>query len=327
MDNNNYQITDKHGQCLCTKGNSKMETIVTETREGKGLWSRCKNCGLIINQKGFSKEEVDNFYNEGYQKNNSFKKGSIVSPKEHYELAMHSMIPVAEHLKQYLQPDWKVMDIGAATGEFLDLIKDKVDYCLGVELNREFCNFMKFELGLDSSSEDYLVADYKENFDLIVLNGTLDHMYNPLGVLDKVYQDLKPGGLFYIQTVNDSQALKEFLPEKSKEKFTKFMYQKAHYLSFNEETLQATVEKIGFKIINLHSRHDYTLKNFLNWYFTGSPQSTIYSSKVKNLYFDGNHHFEKEMNEIMIEANKKFQNLLSKHMVGELLCLTAIKEN
>ena len=96
---------------------------------------------------------------------------------------------------------------------------------------------------------------------------------------------------------------------------------------WGQTTCENILKEIGFKIINLHSRHDYTLKNFLNWYFTGSPQSAIYSSKVKNLYFDGNHHFEKEMNEIMIEANKKFQNLLSKHMVGELLCLTAIKEN
>ena len=38
----------------------------------------------------------------------------------------------------------------------------------------------------------------------------LIHMYNPLGVMDKVYQDLKPGGMFYIQTVNDNQALKDF---------------------------------------------------------------------------------------------------------------------
>ena len=39
---------------------------------------------------------------------------------------MHSMVPVAEYLKNYLQPSWKVVDIGAATGEFLDLIKDRV---------------------------------------------------------------------------------------------------------------------------------------------------------------------------------------------------------
>lgn len=325
MNNSDYTFEDKHGKCLCPGGMEESEVVATETREGPGLWVQCKKCGLVLNQTGVSKEEVDNFYNEDYQKKNSFKQGSIVTPREHYELAMHSMRPVAEHLKQYLQPSWKVMDIGAATGELLDLIKDRVDSCLGVELNREYCDFMQDELGIDATSEDYFSVNYEGQFDLIVINGTLDHMYNPLGVLDKIYRDLKPGGMLYIQTANDHQALKEFLPEKSREMFKKFMYQRAHYLSFSETTLHNVVEKIGFKIVDLHSRHDYTLNNFLNWYYTGSPQNDIISAKVDNQYFAGDDPFSKGMNELMVKADQRFHELLSRFMLGEMLCLTAKK--
>ena len=52
----------------------------------------------------------------------------------------------------------------------------------------------------------------------------------------KVYQDLKPGGLFYIQTVNDSQALKEFLPEKSKEKSVEERLQGEERLQLQERS-------------------------------------------------------------------------------------------
>lgn len=325
MNKNPYKFEDKHGKCLCKIGGISAEVVTKRTREGSGLWIRCKVCGLVLNQTGFSKDEISSFYNEEYQKSNSFRKGSVVSPREHYELAMHSMLPVAKHLNPYLKSDWKVVDIGAATGEFLDLIKDKVNYCLGIELNQEYCDFMKHELGLDSSSEDYLISNYEEQFDLIVLNGTLDHMYNPLGVLDKVFRDLKPGGIFYIQTVNDHQALKEFLPSPNRQKFSKFMYQKAHFISFNENTLRQAVENIGLKVLDLHSRHDYSLKNFLNWYHAGSPQNTIQSSKVEKHYFEGHHPFSKDMNNLMIETDIKFKEILSKHMVGELLCLTATK--
>jgi len=325
MSNSDYNFEDKHGKCLCPEGMKESEVVATETREGPGLWVRCKECGLVLNQTGVSKEEVADFYNEDYQKNNSFKQGSVVTPREHYELAMHSMRPVAEHLKQYLLPSWKVMDIGAATGEFLDLIKDRVDSCLGVELNREYCDFMQNDLGIDASSEDYFAVNYEGQFDLIVINATLDHMYNPLGVLDKIYRDLKPGGMFYIQTVNDHQALKEFLPEKSREMFKKFMYQRAHYLSFSEKTLRDAIEKIGFEVVDLHSRHDYTLNNFLNWYYSGNPQNAIFSAKIDNQYFPGDDAFSSKMNELMIETDRKFHQLLSKHMAGEMLCLTAVK--
>jgi SAM-dependent methyltransferase len=325
MNNSDYTFEDKHGKCLCTEGMLESEVVTTETREGKGLWVRCKKCGLVLNQTGVSKEEVDNFYNEAYQKNNSFNKGSVVTPREHYELAMHSMRPVAEHLEQYLQPAWKVMDIGAATGEFLDLIKGQVDYCLGIELNREYCDFMKEELSIDSTYKDYFAINYEGQFDLIVINATLDHMYNPLGVLDKIYRDLKLGGMLYIQTVNDHQALKEFLPEKSRKLFKKFMYQRAHYLSFSEQVLRDTVERIGFEVIDLHSRHDYTLNNFLNWYYTGNPQNAIFNAKIDTRYYPREDAFSAEMNELMKETDEKFHKLLSKHMAGEMLCLTAVK--
>lgn len=325
MNISDYVFEDKHGMCLCSGGMEESEVVATETREGPGLWVQCKRCRLVLNQTGFSKEEVNDFYNEDYQKNNSFKQGSVVTPREHYELAMHSMRPVAEHLKNYLQPSWKVADIGAATGEFLDLIKDRVDSCLGIELNQKYRDFMREELDIDATSKDYLTSNYKENFDLIVINATLDHMYNPLGVLDKVYQDLKPGGMFYIQTVNDNQALKEFLPNESRQMFKKFMYQRAHYLSFTESTLRQAVEQIGFEIIDLHSRHDYTLNNFLNWFYTGRPQNSIFSAKIDDHYFTGSDDFSCEMNELMLEADKKFQKIITKNMCGELLCLTAIK--
>ena len=327
MNNGNYTFEDKHGKCLCPGGMDETEVVTTETREGPGLWVRCKECGLVLNQTGVPKEEVNDYYNnESYRHYNSYQKGGVITPREHYNLAIHSMRPVAEHMKQYLQPTWRVMDIGAATGGFLHLIKDKVDYCMGVELNQEYCKFMKSELGLHTSSEDYFSINHNGEFDLIVINGTLDHMYNSLGVLDKIYQDLKQGGMFYIQTANDNQVLKELLPENSRASFKRFMYQRAHYLSFTEDTLIDALQKAGFVIIDLHSRHDYTFNNFLNWYYTGSSQNDFSSAKIDNLFFSNDEGFPQEMNRLMIETEKKFHKLLAKYKAGELLCVTAIKE-
>ena len=280
---------------------------------------------MVINKQGVSKKEFKDFYNIDYQKINSFSRGKEISPKEHYDIAVNSMRPVAKLLKPYLKKEWRVMDIGAATGEFLDLIKDHVAYCLGVETNDSYCQFMQKKLGIDATSEDYFALEFDDKFDLIVINATIDHMYNSLAVLDKIAFDLKPGGMIYIQTPNDDQALRKFLPEPSRRAFETFMYQKPHYLSFSMETLKKALKQSGFKIVEQFSRHNSTLKNFLHWYYIGKPQKEMHEAKMEGEFFTGDDDFSTDMNQLLNDTNQSFHNLLEKHMAGELICAIAVK--
>ena len=234
------------------------------------------------------------------------------------------MRPVASHLSKYVQSDWNVLDIGAGTGELLYLLKGLAKNCTGMELNERYCDFMRSEIGVNASSENYASTDLSNCFDLITINGTLDHMPNPLGVIDKVFLDLKPGGLFYIQTANDEQALKDNLPKESSEAFKTFMYQKAHYLSFSQKTLRKAVELAGFEVIDFHSRHDYHVGNFLH-YYTAEPQNSIYQSKIAPLYFHGDDEFTNDLMDLFTKLDRDFKGLMSRYMKGEMLCLTAKK--
>ena len=126
----NIEIKDRHGECLCNENSSEFSSVTTKTREGEGLWEKCLGCGLVINRAGVEKEDLDEFYNYSYQQANSFTRGEVLSPREHYEIAINSIRSVAEFLKPYLKKDMRVLDIGAATGELLNLIKDDVNFCL-----------------------------------------------------------------------------------------------------------------------------------------------------------------------------------------------------
>jgi len=321
------ELIDRHGECLCEENTPEFKTVTTKTREGEGLWVKCPVCGLVINRFGLEKENLEKFYNLSYQQTNSFNQGEVLSPKKHYDIAIKSMQPVAEFLKPYLREDMRVIDVGAATGEFLDLIKDDVNYCLANELNKDYCNFIQEELGIDATSENYLNLKFEEGFDLITINGTIDHMYDSLSVLDKVVDDLKTDGLLYVQTPNDEQALRMYLPELSRQAFQTFMYQKAHYYSFTFKTLIKLLKSIGLKVETTFSRHDYTLKNFLHWYFLGQPQKIISEAKSSGEMFDNNSEFEREMNELFDYADRKFHNILNKYKAGELICILAKKKS
>lgn len=321
----NLEAKDRHGECLCKENSPVFKTVTTKTREGEGLWEKCLGCGLVINRSGVEKENLEKFYNFSYQQANSFTPGEVLSPREHYKIAISSMRPVAEFLKSHLKEGMRVMDIGAATGEFLNLIKDDVNYCLANELNKDYCYFIQEELGINATDENYLNLEFDKGFDLITINGTIDHMYDSLSVLDKVANDLRTGGLLYVQTPNDEQALRMYLPEFNRQAFQTFMYQKAHYYSFTFKTLNKVLKSIGLQVVETFSRHDYSLKNFLHWYFLGQPQKILSEAKLSGNMFDKTSDFESEMNELFDDANRKFHKILNKHKAGELICMLAKK--
>ena len=236
--------------------------VVRETREGEGLWEKCNKCNLVINRTGVPRGEEKEFYNNEYVQLNSFEKGKNLSPLEHYKSRLKSVIPIASYLKSFLNRDMRLLEIGAGTGELLDLLSNNVGNISGNEINQDYASFISEELKINSSSEDYMQLKYKPKLDFIISINSIDHMFEPRKVVEKMHKDLNRGGFVYIEVPNDEQALKKYLPEPSVSRFKKFMYQKAHYYSFNKDTLLRMIEEIGFEIIDINCRHDYTLKNY-----------------------------------------------------------------
>ena len=66
-------------------GSEDFRDIATEIREGPGLISQCKSCGLIIQNTIQTSEEIEEYYNKEYQKTNSLQFGKEQSPREHFD--------------------------------------------------------------------------------------------------------------------------------------------------------------------------------------------------------------------------------------------------
>lgn len=304
---------------------ASMETVTEETREGKGLWQRCNRCGLVINRSGVAPDQVDDYYNKTYQEKNSFRRGEKVDARQHFEIRLESIKPRAEYLMSKVNKESRVFELGAGSGELLHLLKPHVRRCVANELCREFVDFMNADLGIEASSGDYLQETTDERWSLAVSICTLDHMHNPRAVVDKLFSEIEPGGLFYVETPNDLQALNRFLPGEHSRDFSRYMYQAAHYFSFTFETLGRLLTQAGFVIEESFSRHDYSLLNFLNWYFTGQPQKSIGDAKSGSRIFTGNSEFEQEMNTFLAGADLGFREIINRHKCGESLCLLARK--
>lgn len=317
-------------RCLFRAGNTgtlqeSFTTVAEETREGRGVWEKCKHCGLVINRSGVPPEEAEAYYNDTYVKTNSYSEGEIISAKAHFDARLNSLRPRAEYLAKWLNPKHTVFELGAGTGELLWLIRDKVKRCQANEVNRLYSSFIERELNIESSSEDYFDLRFTDKFDFILALNTIDHIHATLGVVKKVNVDLKKGGYFYVECPNDIQALKTMLPEPHRLMFQKFMYQRAHYYSFTFDTLKRLLTENGFEIVDEQSRHDYTLINYLQWYFAGVPMNRLQSAKENPRLHEGDSGFETEINAMFGRANVEFKEIITKHKIGESLCVLARK--
>jgi SAM-dependent methyltransferase len=305
--------------------NKDFSVVTTETREGGGLWEKCNHCGLVVNRTGVLPSEVKNYYNNEYQISNSFERGSRVSPRDRFLIRKKSIRNRAEYLLQFLSKESIVFELGAGTGELLHLLMPNVESCYGNEICQEFSDFMREELEINVIEGDYLQSTPNTSWDMVISICTIDHLFNPRDFLEKIYCELRPGGILYIEVPNDEQALKKYVPGRFGNSFKRFMYQTAHYYSFNFDTLQQLLLDVGFLIEDKFSRHDYSLINYLNWCLVGGPQLSISDAKSGEHFFLGDTEFESEMNDILTRADREFRGTITKHLLGESICVTARK--
>ncbi|EJF07766.1 methyltransferase family protein [Thiovulum sp. ES] len=306
---------------LCESENYK--TIATEIREGEGLIVQCEDCGHFFQAIELNSDELEEYYNDIYTATNSLQETDI-EVQEHFEERFKTLDNLISHLNPYLKDGDDVLDIGAGAGSLLYAIKDNVSTLSATELNKSYVEYMK-SLNIYAYYGFFEKLSFPKQYDLIISINAIDHMPNPTTVLEEIYKSLKEDGRIYLELPNRNEALNFFLPEENRKKFNKFFWHKAHYSYFYEETIYKLLDKIGFKNIKVANRHEYTIVNYLNWYFTGEPQKRFVDATTNTKLFSGSNSFELEMNSLFEKVNSDFLDILKKNKRGDTLIITANK--
>jgi len=151
-------------------------------------------------------------------------------------------------ISRFIKKSGKVLDIGCSTGAFLDLFKETGWLTWGVEPSASAA--MAGKKGhhvLRSTFEKTKLPD--SNFDLVILNHTLEHMDNPELILKKVYKKLKKEGIFFVDVPNAGG-----LGAKLLGKYWPYRLPDEHKWQFTKKSLSKIFEKSGFEILHWESR-------------------------------------------------------------------------
>lgn len=317
-------------------GCSENTLISKQIREGEGRIVRCNQCGLIFQDAKFSLNQIKQYYNNEYTKTNSLDSDSIQTPREHFVDRLATLSLSLNKIKEILLDNYKntsskinILEVGASTGELLFSIRNElsdkinIDKTIGIELNSEFCDWANSNLeDIDMIDRDLNEVEFDIKFDFIYSNYTLDHLINPKETLLKMKSLLKKDGIIYLELPNRDEALNYYLSPKTQDSYQIFSWHKAHMFYFTCDSITKMMDNIGMDV-QLDCFHEYSLKNYLNWYFCGTPGKR-FEKEINDVdFFFGDSEFEKEMNELFRYAEKRFKEIMKTTYSGNTICVTA----
>ncbi len=196
---NNEILSNKYrllpSKCLC--GGQDFDIIATVDKYSVLLPTvMCRTCGTIQTNPRFS--EI--FYKELFQSDTLNKIYYLDEDLEHYILqrfTINSGQHIIKAVEKYkiVNSSTKVAEIGSGAGWNLIPFINKGAQVLGLDYNKDMVQLAsKYNIPVVLGDENNLVGEY----DIIILNHSLEHMYRPILSLLKITGHLKPNGIIYI---------------------------------------------------------------------------------------------------------------------------------
>lgn len=194
--------------------------------EGKEIY-QCKNCGLGMTKNLFS--QVGNYHRDE----------TYVSEQELFKNIFQKRVKIISNFKK----SGKVLEIGCSIGMMLKLLQDRGFSVSGVEMSVGAAKIAKGK-GISVLIDKFEDIKFKESFDIIILNHTLEHLENPREIIKKCFNLLSKGGIIYIDVPNFGSA-----SAKQQKCRWPLLLPEEHLWHFTASSLKTLLAGFKFKII------------------------------------------------------------------------------
>jgi len=227
-------------------GSAKYKKLIVS-----GVFYRCKKCGLITlseeeqlkNPKDYYSET---YYPEGYNGRINLKSAFL------YRLAC---------ISKFVKKGSKVLEVGAASGDFLNIIKRLGYQVAGVELSKRASEKAKELYGLEVLNGSLAEANFLENsFEAVLAYHVIEHIKDLRPFLKEVYRVLRPGGILLAEVPNPCSIDAHL----SKRLLGSILDYPNHVYGFPPKVLVALLEEAGFGIIYEEKSFSFLISQFFS---------------------------------------------------------------
>jgi len=221
---------------LCGNGNAE----VLE-RKHELNYLKCKHCGFVFADttefdfSTFNEEMVEHMQDKHIGKSDSARH------QRAYQALLNEFAPYRK--------TGRLLEIGCSTGSFLELARQNGWQEIGVEPVESSARYAGEKLGLNVHTGTLETVELEPaSVDVVYSNAVIEHIEHPSEVVRQAFRILRPGGLFYADTVNlDSYTWRILGPR------WKLFDPRMHLSLFTPATLSACCEKNGFKVVKTTS--------------------------------------------------------------------------
>lgn len=204
----------------------------------------CGDCSFMYVERDFPESYVHGFYQEragggyGVSKENFFW---------WHEATKHSN----RQILSLLGPanSRRMLELGCGIGAFLADARDAGWTMSGLEINTEFPEFCRKELGIEDVKIG-LVSDppfSEASFDAAAMLDVLEHTYDPVNAVRQCARLLKPGGVLVVKSPNGPMQLRKERIRKMLGRGTGNVAEIGHLNQFTPKTLSLAFRKGGLE--------------------------------------------------------------------------------
>ena len=202
---------------------------------------KCLQCGLCCSNALFS-EDIGALYTKDYYLSWGMVDADESSARIIKAITFEKRLL---QIERYLQTG-KILDVGCATGFFLEVAKKRGWQPFGVEVNEYAAGIAGKRFGNAITCDSFEKANYgSAYFDAVIMCDLLEHLRDPLTSLIKANKILKLGGILSITSPNI-----ESLTSKLCWKFWPH-YKKEHLYYFSPATIKQMLQLAGCDIIEI----------------------------------------------------------------------------
>jgi SAM-dependent methyltransferase len=163
--------------------------------------ARCKSCSLVQVDSELERGELEDIYGEAY-----FTEDVFHDYLAERDVRLESGAAFTRTLTK-IAPEGRLLDVGCAAGFFLEAARRHYDVT-GVELSQFASEHARREFGLRVLTGDVSnVSLDGEEFDVVTLWNTIEHLSDPLRAVRSIASLTRPGSLLVLSTGDASGPL------------------------------------------------------------------------------------------------------------------------